>query len=188
MGKKIKFGFKNAYYATITETGGKITYGTPVKIPGAVSMTLAAAGEDVEFYADDSLYFGESVNNGYDGSIEFALIPEEFRKEILGEVLDNGNVMIEKATAIAKQFALLCEFTTDDGSKKLVFYNCIAKRPEVSGETKGANKTISTETLELKIRPRTDGIVKASTSDTTTDEVKKAWYTKVYEPQETTEG
>ena len=52
---KVKFGFKNAYYSKITEEDGKITYGTPVRIPGAVSMTLSPAGEDVEFHADDSL-------------------------------------------------------------------------------------------------------------------------------------
>ena len=185
---KVKFGFKNAYYSKITEEDGKIKYGTPVKIPGAVSMTLSPAGEDVEFYADDSLYFGESTNNGYDGNIEFALIPESFKKDILGETLDSGNVIVENATAVTNPFALMCEFTTDGGARKFVFYNCIAKRPELAATTKSATKEISTETLDLMIRPRTDGVVKASTSDTTTEEVKNAWYTAVYEPQATTEG
>lgn len=184
---KVKFGFKNAYYAVISEKNDEITYGTPVRIPGAVSMTLSPAGEDVEFYADDSLYFGESSNNGYDGSIEFALIPESFKKDILGEKLDGGNVIVENATAVTNPFALMCEFTTDDGARKYVFYNCIAKRPELAATTKGATKEVSTETLELMIRPRTDGVVKASTSDITTDEVKNAWYNSVYEPQEKTE-
>jgi hypothetical protein len=42
MANKVKFGFKNCYYATITEgAGGAITYGTPVALKGAVSMSLS---------------------------------------------------------------------------------------------------------------------------------------------------
>lgn len=188
---KVKFGFKNAYYSKITESEGKITYEAPVKIPGAVSMTLSPTGDNVEFYADDTLYFGESVNNGYDGNIEFALIPEEFKKDILGETLDSGNVIVENATATTNPFALLCEFTTDNGAKKYAFYHCTAKRPELAGTTKGASKEISTESLELMIRPRADGLVKVSTSDATSETVINDWYKSVYEPQpvtETTEG
>ena len=181
---KVKFGFKNAYYAKITETEGEISYGTPVKLPGAVSMTLSPAGEDVEFYADDGLYFGESTNNGYDGSIEFALIPESFKKDILGETLDSKNVSVENASAIANPFALLCEFTTDSGARKFAFYNCIAKRPELSATTKSSSKEISTESLDLIIRPRADGLVKVATSETSDQTTLNGWYTAVYEPTE----
>ncbi|MCQ2911886.1 MAG: phage tail protein, partial [Clostridia bacterium] len=89
--EKVKFGLKNCYYAKITESG----YATPVRLPGAVSLTLSPVGETSEFYADDALYFGEKVNNGYDGSLELALIPESFRKDCLGEVLDSNNVLKE---------------------------------------------------------------------------------------------
>lgn len=179
---KIKFGFKNAYYAKLIDTAGVISYDTPVKINGAVSMTLSPAGDDVEFYADDSLYYGESVNNGYDGNIEFAMIPEDFRKDILGDTLDSDNVLVENASNVSNPFALLCEFTTDDGAKKYAFYHCTAKRPELAGTTKGANKEVKTETLELKIRPRADGLVKTSTGSTTTSTVIANWYSSVHEP------
>jgi phi13 family phage major tail protein len=64
---KVKFGFKNAYYSKLINTEGVISYATPKKLAGAVSMTLSPVGEDVEFYADDSLYFSDITNNGYDG-------------------------------------------------------------------------------------------------------------------------
>ena len=40
---KVKFGLKNVHYALLQEgEEGAITYGTPVPMPGAVSMSLAA--------------------------------------------------------------------------------------------------------------------------------------------------
>ena len=59
MSNKIKFGLKNVHYAVVTETDGEITYDTPKPIRGAVNLTLDAAGESVQFYADDSVYYEE---------------------------------------------------------------------------------------------------------------------------------
>lgn len=179
---KVKFGFKNAYYAKITEVEGSIEYATPVKLNGAVSMSLSAAGELVQFYADDSLYFSDNTNNGYDGTLELALIPDDFKTDILGEILDTNKVMIENAIGVSNPFALLCEFTTDDGVKKFAFYNCIASRPELSATTMGETKEVSTETLNLTIRPNKDGLVKTSTTSNTDAETIADWYNEVYMP------
>jgi len=62
MSNKVKFGLKNVHYSVVTETDGTITYDTPESIPGAVNLTLDAAGESVQFYADDSVYFEENTN------------------------------------------------------------------------------------------------------------------------------
>jgi len=182
MSQKVKFGFKNAYYAKITETEGKISYGTPVKLNGAVSMSLAAAGELVQFYADDSLYFSDNTNNGYDGTLELALVPDDFKTDILGETLDANQVMVENATGVSNPFALLCEFTTDNGAKKFAFYNCIASRPELAATTMGETKEVSTETLNLTIRPNKEGLVKTSTTASTSQETINDWYNSVYIP------
>lgn len=181
---KVKFGFKNAYYSKLINTGGVISYATPKKLIGAVSMTLSPVGEDVEFYADDSLYFSDITNNGYDGTLELALIPEDFAKEILGEVEDKNKVLTENAIGVANPFALLCEFTTDDGAKKFVFYHCTASRPELSASTKSTTKEVKTETLNLKIRPDNNAIVKRSTTSATPSSVTDSWYSSVYEPAE----
>ncbi len=179
MAEKYVTGLKNCYYAKVTESG----YATPVRLPGAVSITLAPVGDDMEFYADDILYAGEKVNNGYDGSLELALIPEDFRKDILGEVLDTNNVLTEDATATQSAFALLFETTTDDGARKFAYYNCIASRPNNDASTKTATKEIHTETIDLMIRPNENGIVRVKTTATTPAEVTSAWYDAVYELQ-----
>jgi phi13 family phage major tail protein len=77
MTNKVKYGLKNVHYAVITESSGAVSYGTPVHIPGAVNLTLSPVGEKVRFAADDREdYFAENINNGYDGNLEMALIPD----------------------------------------------------------------------------------------------------------------
>lgn len=182
MANKVKFGFKNCYYATITEgTGGAITYGTPKRLAGAVSMSLSPSGDKTEFYADDGLYWSDENNNGYEGTLELAMIPEDFRKDCLGNTLDTNNVLAENATNSTAPFALLCEFTADDGAIKYAFYNCSATRPDITGNTKGENKEVQTETLNLTIRPRADGLVQNHTTETTSSGITSTWYNAVYE-------
>ena len=113
MSNKVKYGLKNVHYAVVTETDGEITYDTPKPIRGAVNLTLDAAGESVQFYADDSVYYEENTNDGYTGSLEMALIPDEFRVDVLGDELDANGALIENKDAKAKHFALLFEFDGD---------------------------------------------------------------------------
>lgn len=181
MANKVKFGLKNCYYATITDDGqGNITYGTPTALKGAVSMTLSPSGETTEFYADDSLYFSDVNNNGYEGTLELALIPEDFKKDCLGETLDTDGVLVETASTINNPFALLCEFTGDDKARRFVFYRCMASRPDLASQTKGESIEVQTETLNLTIRPNADGQVKAETTETTDTTTYNGWYSAVY--------
>lgn len=180
MANKVKFGFKNCYYATITESDNVITYGTPVALKGAVSMSLSPSGETTEFYADDSLYFSDVNNNGYEGTLELALVPDDFKVACLGATKDANDVLVEDSTKINAPFALLCEFTGDDKERKFVFYHCVASRPDLAGATKGESIEVQTETLNLTIRPTADGIVKAETSETTPTATLEGWYSAVY--------
>ena len=44
---KVKFNLWNVYYAPLlTNTTSKIEYGTPIAIPGAVSLSLDPTGEN----------------------------------------------------------------------------------------------------------------------------------------------
>lgn len=180
MANKVKFGFKNCYYATITESDGSITYGTPVQLKGAVSMSLTPSGDTTEFYADDSLYFSDVNNNGYEGTLELALVPDDFKIACLGATKDTNDVLIEDADVVNSPFALLCEFTGDQKERKFVFYNCMASRPDLASSTKGESIEVQTETLNLTIRPNANGIVKAETSETTSTPTLEGWYSAVY--------
>lgn len=181
MANKVKFGFKNCYYATVTESGDTVTYGTPTALKGAVSMSLSPSGETTEFYADDGIYFSDENNNGYEGTLELALIPDDFAKDCLGIVEDANGVLTESVIKNNKPFALLCEFTGDDKATRFAFYRCMATRPDIASTTKGENIEVATETLNLTIRPRADGVVKNKTGATTDTTTYNGWYSAVYE-------
>lgn len=183
MANKVNYGLRNVHYATYTETGDEITYDTPVRIPGAVSLTLDPRGEMSEFYADNMLYYSASSNDGYDGTLSIALIPEQFAIDALGEEKDTvDGVLTEKADAKQKPFALMFEFDGDEKATRHVLYNCTANRPTVSGETTTNTKDPQPNELTFIAAPRsTDYAVKTKTTSTTSPGIYDGWYTDVYD-------
>ena len=125
---KVKFGLKNVHYALLTVSeDGAVSFSTPVPIPGAVSMSLSPQGETETFYADDIAYYVSTANNGYQGDLEIALLPDSFRTDVLREVEDEtDHVLVEKSTAEPQPFALLYQFTGDQQASLRVLYNCAA--------------------------------------------------------------
>lgn len=175
---KIQFGLRNCHYAPFTEEGEEFVYEKPKRIPGGVSLTLSPAGENVEFYADDYLYYGEEVNNGYDGELEIARLMEEFRQDCLGEEIVDG-VIYENADAKKRGFALMFEFQGDKSGTRHVLYNCKASRPNMGSSTKTATTEPQTQTLTFTARPRpSDKLVKANTVGAS-DAVYNNWFNDV---------
>jgi phi13 family phage major tail protein len=82
------------------------------------------------------------------------------------------------------KFALLFEFDGDVKAIRHVLYNCSASRPSIESETKEDTIEPGTETLSITADPRSDGLVKARTGDTTDDTAYEAWYKSVYSPAE----
>ncbi len=180
---KVKFNICNVHYAlqTIGEDGA-VTFGTPVAMPGAVSLSLDANGEPSTFYADGYAYYTISNNMGYDGDLELAMIPESFRTDVLKETLDSNKVLVENANVETANFALLFEFDGDVKKIRHVLYNCAASRPSIESQTNEKEREVKTETLSIKATPMENGYVKAKTGDDTTEKVYTDWYKAVYLP------
>lgn len=186
---KVKYNLKNAHYAVLTlGQNGAVTFGTPVPLPGAVSLSLDANGEPENFYADGIAYYVINNNMGYDGELELALIPENFRKDCLNESLDDKNVLVENANTELGAFALLFEFDGDIRHIRHVMYNCSASRPGIEGQTNEEGRKVQTEKLKIKATPLSSGIVKAKTGDSTDTETYEGWYQEVYMPTFTSAG
>ena len=162
---KVKFGLQNVYWAKINEWGedpdGNKTvpaYGPSKHLPGAVSLSIDANGEAENFFADNGVYYVINNNAGYTGDLEIALITTEFATEILGEILDNNGVLVEKNDTELAQFALMFEFLGDKHHIRHVMYCCSASRP-------------ATES--------------ATTTESTTDTVYNNWFKMPYNPDTT---
>lgn len=155
MANKVKYGLRNVYYAKITEgAGGAITYGTPVAIPGAVNLSLSGVGDTNDFYADDTIYYSNTANQGYEGDLEIALIPKSFYKDILGLAEDTNGALFEKADATVSGFALGFEVQGDNKPRRTWLFNCKASRPNQDAQTAESGITPATETLSIKVMPR----------------------------------
>ena len=158
---KVKFNICNVHYAPLSQDNdGKYTWATPVALPGAVSLSLDPQGEPESFYADGIEYYVINNNQGYDGDLEVALIPESFRRDILMETTDANSVLLENAASETS-------------------------RPSISAKTNEESREVQTETLTVKARPLSTGYVKAKTGDSTTASVYNNWYKSVYQPADT---
>mgnify|MGYP000568583097 FL=1 len=180
---KVKFNICNVHYALQTiSDNGDVSFGTPVPMPGAVSLSLDANGEPSNFYADGYAYYTISNNMGYEGDLELAMIPESFRTDVLKETLDTNKVLVENANVETANFALLFEFDGDVKKIRHVLYNCAASRPSIESQTNEDEIEVQTETLSVKATPLASGYVKAKTGDDTTEKIYADWYKAVYLP------
>lgn len=184
---KIKYGIKNCYYAVATISAtGTATYSTPVAMPGAVSISLDAQGDTSKFYADNIVYFTTVANNGYEGDLELAKVPDTFLTDCLGFIRDASGVLVEDAGANPAHFALMFQFEGDVNAKRTVLYNCVASRPQIAGSTK--EESIEPETESISITATTvynavlnKDLVKASCTETSASAAYNGWLSAVYQ-------
>jgi phi13 family phage major tail protein len=182
---KVIFGLKNAHYSVISEDAetGAVVYGTPVSLKGSVEISLEPRGETSDFYADDMLYYTTSTNAGYEVTLTVANITNDFRSDVLGEVLEPTDlVMTENTNQRANKIAFMFEFDGDQKAVRHCLYNCTVTRPSLTSATKTETAEPQNQELSLIAAPREDGIVKRSTTVETPQPVYDAWYTAVYQP------
>lgn len=183
MANKVKYGLKNVYYAVATDNGqGVLSYGTPVRWPGAVSLSLDAQGEMTTFRADNTDYWKGNQNSGYQGDFESALIPDSFRTDVLGEETNaTTGIIAEYAGKPTVEFALMFQFEGDQNATRHVLYRCVANRPQISGQTTAETIEPQTESITISAMPRiNDDLIKGKAESTASAYAN--WFTEVQEP------
>lgn len=183
MANKIKYGLTNVYYAKATDDGtGELSYASPVRILGGVNLSLDASGDSNTFYADNIAFFTSTANNGYQGDLEVALLPDSFRTDILGEELDaTSGIYAEYSNKPTVEFALLFQFEGDENATRHCLYRCVASRPSVSGSTKEESIEPQTESITITAMPRlNDELVKSRCPSAASAYAN--WFTAVVEP------
>ena len=186
---KVKFGLKNVHYAMLTEeTPGVPTYGTPKPIPGAVSLGMEPQGDTTIFRADNTNYWVNTSNNGYQGDLEMALFPDEFLEDVFGvAVSEKDKIATENANVQAKPFALLFQEDGDASKTLYAAYNCSATRPSRTPTTTEDTVEPTTQTSTITMSPLADGRTISWTTENTPPSVLEGWFGSVW-TQDTTEG
>lgn len=185
---KIKFGLKNVHYAVATiAADGTATYGTPVAVPGAVSLSMEPQGDSSPFYADNIVYFTSISNTGYEGDLEMALFPDQFKKDILGYLEDSKHNLLEDVNAPAVHFALLFQIENDVNATRVCLFNCTAQRPSVGGSTKEDTIDPQTESAtitatSIHVAAIDKDIAKATTTESTSSTDYTGFFTAVPVP------
>ena len=185
---KVKYNLRNVHWAKIfIADDSTISFGTVYPWPGAVSMTLDAQGEPTIFHADGIRFYVVNNNNGYSGDYESAMVPLQFRKDILGEFEDNNGVLIENADAPSVPFALMFEFEGDKKGIRHIVYNNTATRPSIGSKTKEDTTEVQTETLAITSSPLYIPALEMNVTRSKTDENTSAttynnWYAAPYLP------
>lgn len=181
---KVHYDLVDVHVASLTIAEGAVTFGTPKPMTGSISLELSAQGSSYKLRADGIDYYRTSSNNGYEGDLSLAQVPDWFKREYLGETLDEtAKVQVENAEAELKPFALIYGFKGDKARRRHVLYNVMASRPNIKGENKENQREPDTESLPISAVPLPGGAVKASTTADTPAEVYNGWLAAVWQPK-----
>lgn len=174
---KVFFNLKNVHLA-VKQDGN--AWGNVMALPGAVSINLDPAGELSKFYADGIVYFTQSANNGYTGTLEIARLLDEVRKAIWGAGEDENHVLCETINDTQAHFALMFQIDGDVDNEYYLFYDVSAERPSIASQTTEETIEPRTQSLEMNCIPLADGRVFCRTTSLTPSEVKENWFESVY--------
>lgn len=183
---KVQFGLKNVHYSIVTETTNQSTgettssYGAQKLWPGDVNINFDPDGEDTPFRADDMDYYTTNTNNGYTGTFESALVPDDVETEVYGQTKDANGVITENVNDVRKYIALSFEVKGDKKKRRFLFYRVMLSRHSVGSETTDTTITPGTTTVNFKASPRPDdGKVRAYCYED--DAAYAGWFSAVYQ-------
>lgn len=159
MADKVQWGLSNVHIAARNESEqGVVSYGTPVALKGAVSLTLDPQQSNFDFYADNIDFFNGSSLTKYEGELEVALIPDWFKTGYLGYKTDTDGHLVS-TNVQGGAFAIMFQVEGDTSGKKYAIYNCKANKPSLDYSTIEDQVEVNTETLATSITGESvDGI------------------------------
>lgn len=148
---KVEFGLSNLVFGTYEETSSGVTMGTPMPVPGAVSLTLEKQEEESTFYADNLKFWSSYMDQGFTGEIEVARFSEEFKKTFLGykELSDGGISKPKNAVKPNVYFAFQGE--GDVEARRVICYNVTLGDAEREYKTTEASIEPVTEKIKITV-------------------------------------
>ena len=172
-------GLNNAHYAELTkdnDTG--VTYGTPKRLRGVVSINENAESQTAKIYADNQLWATAQVFSEGDVELVMADLPLEDYAALCGHTVENGK-LIENANDVAPYVCIMGEGLKQDGKTKRYFKLLKGQCAKIGLEmsTKSDSPEFTMHTLSITFMPRQhDGNYKYVQDS---EETLSNWYTSV---------
>lgn len=153
---KYHYDVKNCHYCPgVRNDDGTIDFSETVKpLPGLQSMEMSANGDTSKVRADGIDYIVITSNNGYDGTLKFVKVDDDFKVDCLKEIVDEKTgIQYEDADAEPVPFALMGEFKGDKEGIRWIYYSCVASRIKQAGDNKDNQKEPDAEELSVTSSP-----------------------------------
>ncbi|MFI3171105.1 MAG: major tail protein [Eubacteriales bacterium] len=141
-------GLRDLHYALLTaDSSTAVTYGTPVKLSGAIAANVNPNASAATLFADDGPYENATTLGEIEVELNVADIDASHQNTLLGHSYING-VLIKKSTDQPPYVALGYKTLKSNGSYR---YTWLLKGKFVAGEqdnnTKGDSIEFTTPTL-----------------------------------------
>lgn len=186
-------GLDKLYYASITDSTSGETYGTPTLLAKAISVDLSVELNEATLFADDGL--AEAVKEFKGGTISLNVddIGPSVAAALVGATVDQNGVLVSAGEDTPKHVAIGFRARKSNGKYKYFwFYRVLFGLPATNLQTKGDSINFATPTIEgtifRRLKAANDGKHpwKAEvTEDGTNTSIISAWFTTVYEPDNT---
>lgn len=174
-------GLKDLYFAPITMTDGKETYGTPVKMAEAITADLSVNVAEATLYADDTL--NQSVKEFTNGTIKLGVadLDAEVLASILGQSTDEAGVTWASGNDVAPYVAIGFRAAKPNGIYRYIWLQKVQFAiPSESFETKGESISFKTPEIEgIFMKSIATEMWKADYTGLPTTPVAQSWFTEV---------
>jgi phi13 family phage major tail protein len=152
---KVQFGLSQLAIAELEPDSGSgvPSWKTPIMWPGAVNLSMNAETQEEKFYADDGLYYGEYIDDGYTGELEIAMMLEAFAVMALGWYVDGRGGLVEQSNGMKSNFALLGQFKGDKHGARWAIYNVSAGKPSAEASTRTPGSAPQTQKIPYTATP-----------------------------------
>lgn len=176
--KKRLAGLKGIHVAKYNDNG---TFGTPVPITGAKSVSAELEYSEAKFYADDVNDFVDYQFSGGSGELVLSGLQLEEYKTLFGCDYQDGVTTVNSGDT-APQLALLFERKKLGTQEKMLYviYNVKFAPPTIEANTMEGEISEETMTLSFTVAEMSNGDVYRVADSGTATTVAQNWYQKVY--------
>lgn len=170
----------------ISDSGSKPTYGTPVKVPSLINISISDSVEQSKFYSDDTVEQAFSKTSSKEVTIELGYLTNKLESTITGKTVDAKGVLIQRSGDTPQEVAVLFRAPKSKGGA--FRYVCLYKGTLVKGESEYATQEDSVESSTVTLTGTfvplaSTGALSAiaDSDDELTSSAVTAWFTTVYD-------